>query len=181
MVCPWHTSFLPSYGYLLLWFENKLEMGVRVTTFSCDYLHGTGEKRVPTGLLVWADSTSGWWPLSKWCTCEVSHWTPLCLKCSVSKCPAKGQLIFFNVTMTWLQISGNMVLSISLFSQNGGRELKREVLERKNLCFTQLCSVPGGLQINLTKDRFNGIKDIIFINIFVQRSSEKRSENQRSG
>ena len=84
MVCPWHTSFLPSYGYLLLWFENKLEMGVRVTTFLCDYLHGTGEKRVPTGLLVWADSTSGWWPLCKWCTCEVFHWTPLCLKCSQS-------------------------------------------------------------------------------------------------
>lgn len=42
------------------------------------------ERRVPTVLLVWADSTPGWWPLYKWYTCEVSYWTPLCLKCSQS-------------------------------------------------------------------------------------------------
>lgn len=138
------------------------------------------ERRVPTVLLVWADSTPGWWPLYKWYTCEVSLDPSVSEMLPVSKRPAKGQLIFI-VTTTWLQISGNTVLSISLFSQNEGREVKREVLERENLCFTHLCSVIGGLQINLTKDRFKRIKDIIFINIFVQRSSEKRSENQRSG
>lgn len=52
-------------------------------------------------------------------------------------------------------------------------ESEREVLEGKPLLYTLMFCV-GGLTINLTKDRFKRIKDIIFINIFLCKGVQRR-------